>query len=105
MRDRLIKLLRDSGCSDEFETFEDIADYLIENGVIVPPCKVGDKIYYIGDGDVQELNIEFITITENGLEYGVNFGDNTIPIYEFWVGKKLYYYTKEEAEKALRGDE
>ena len=22
-------------------------DYLIANGVIVPPCKVGDKVYYI----------------------------------------------------------
>ncbi len=28
-------------------TFEALADYLLENGVIVPPCKVGDIVYKI----------------------------------------------------------
>ena len=28
-------------------TISKIADHLLENGVIVPPCKVGDTVYYI----------------------------------------------------------
>lgn len=57
-RERLIELLEkairyaDEKYSDE-KGFEDkkfcgfIADYLLANGVIVPPCKVGDTVYSI----------------------------------------------------------
>ena len=46
MRDRLIELIESarywgSGTSAE------IAEYLLANGVIVPPCKVGDTVYRI----------------------------------------------------------
>ena len=46
MRDRLIELL----CGHYMNTMsdaEDVADYLLENGVIVPPCKVGGRVYVI----------------------------------------------------------
>lgn len=53
-RERLIELL----CSAPFgsKTFEQqyykstitkIADYLLANGVIVPPCKIGDTVYKV----------------------------------------------------------
>jgi hypothetical protein len=29
----------------EPKAIEEIADYLFANGVIVPPCKVGDELY------------------------------------------------------------
>lgn len=47
MRDRLIEMIQDSvnGCARNWA--EIIADYLLKNGVIVPPCKVGDKVYYL----------------------------------------------------------
>ena len=32
---------------DEFEENDTIADYLIENGVVLLPCKVGDVVYVI----------------------------------------------------------
>ena len=55
-RDKLIALL--GNCIEEnvgvndpdvsFEVdYENIADYLLANGVIVPPCKVGDIIYVL----------------------------------------------------------
>ena len=53
MRERLIELLRDTFnytkgvCIDFDEAVEINADYLLENGVIVPPCKVGDVVYRI----------------------------------------------------------
>lgn len=43
MRDRLIDLLYDM----QDARIDTIADHLIENGVVVPPCKVGDTVYYI----------------------------------------------------------
>ena len=48
-RDRLIELVFKSEYSDfpchlNNVRIEDLADYLLANGVIVPPCKVGDKV-------------------------------------------------------------
>lgn len=61
MRERLIELLLNKSCwkrecpevqCDECGCIplasgdsEKVADYLLENGVIVPPCKVGDTVY------------------------------------------------------------
>ena len=45
MRDRLIELIQNAvnGCARHWA--EIIADHLLANGVIVPPCKVGTTIY------------------------------------------------------------
>ena len=47
MRDRLIELLQSVPTIDHEGNrgVGNIADYLLENGVIVPPCKVGDMVY------------------------------------------------------------
>jgi hypothetical protein len=45
MRDRLIELLEQG--HKNYLYYDQIADHLIENGVIVPPCKVGDVVYVI----------------------------------------------------------
>ena len=44
MKDKLIELIQQSvnGCARNWA--EVIAEYLLANGVIVPPCKVGDKV-------------------------------------------------------------
>ena len=50
MRDRLIKLIKDSlnkHIGKSCLLAENIVDDLLEHGVIVPPCKVGDKVYVI----------------------------------------------------------
>ena len=54
MKDRLIELLKNTPlCNKNFDlqysdgTIEKFADYLIENGVIVPPCKVGNKVWFV----------------------------------------------------------
>jgi hypothetical protein len=50
-RDRLVELIQANPYIDVLydsqEEWEDAADYLIENGVIVPPCKVGQTVYVI----------------------------------------------------------
>jgi len=56
MRDRLIELLK--GAETKVTEMNSTplaleewlgiyADYLLENGVIVPPCKVGDTVFYL----------------------------------------------------------
>ena len=57
MRDRLIKLILNtpvlkfpSGSRAQgktYQTAQNVADHLLANGVIVPPCKVGDTVYQI----------------------------------------------------------
>ena len=54
MKQRLVELIR-AGINKHESTIENyafpiwefLADYLIENGVIVLPCKVGDKYYKV----------------------------------------------------------
>ena len=92
----------------DHESFEDFfADYLLANGVIVPPCKVGDKVWnlhqqYNGTFTIREGKISMITqkadkswhlrITVNSSVWG--FTPNEI-------GTR-YFLTKEEAEAELR---
>lgn len=60
-RDRLVELLKEADDATEvhdcdYPTYEkamqafytSIADYLLANGVIVPPCAVGDTVWLIG---------------------------------------------------------
>lgn len=44
MRDRLVELLGDYLYSEQ------IADHLIANGVILPPCNVGETLYLVQIG-------------------------------------------------------
>lgn len=46
MRARLVELLANSGCAADADTFAELADHLIENGVILLPYKIGSKLYH-----------------------------------------------------------
>ena len=66
------------------------ADYLLKNGVIVPPCKVGDTVYQIDTaGNIYESKI-IKTIYDT---YGIAFDERAI-------GKSIFL-TREEAENAF----
>lgn len=43
MRDRLIKLLDEA--INKSTNYSDVARYLLEGGVIAPPCRVGQTVY------------------------------------------------------------
>lgn len=115
MRDRLIELINNwyteyfniyQECDDEIVA---IADYLLENGVIVPPCKIGDPVWLVytpkwpanpankGKWFMLEDGVQRIIYGAKGLSIETwNVG--TIPASK--IGVKLFL-TKEEAEKAL----
>jgi hypothetical protein len=106
-RERLIELITDCDYWGPIR----IADHLLSNGVIVPPCKVGDRAYYLTTEDTEkELNVTDIFC---GYVQSLAFDG-----YQVWIAVKyingLYYhhrqqdvgkslfFTKEEAEKALK---
>ena len=109
MRDRLIKLLQLNPHFDVlwFGGWEEIADYLLENGVIVPPCKVGDKVYVIEDWGYSK----FLEETEVGAISIQGTNDFSKELWEDCRGGligafadfgKTVFLTREEAEKALK---
>lgn len=109
MKDRLIDLLHDSDLSLDSVR---LADHLLANGVIVPPCKVGDVVYIVVNPysflplkKAVEGEVVSIHLHEYGLFLRVLFDTKKIKgCYDYnlnWrLGKDLYL-TREEAEKAL----
>ena len=102
MRDRLIELIEyvqtradDTRCLGEV-----IADNLLANGVIVPPCKVGDTVYYLGGFDgtiIHAKKVKRVCVDKDGLVFTV------IGKYmDLDIRQDEAYLTREEAEKKLK---
>ena len=86
-----------------------LADYLLANGVIVLPCKVGDTVYSY-DEDLCALldyRINQITLSDGNptLYSGVCFNEDVllsdIDFVKSDIGKTVFL-TREEAERALK---
>lgn len=103
-RERLIELL--STVPQKFDGsigIGKVADHLLANGVIVPPCKVGDTVWFntfkknatvcvgIQPHKVDRVDVLFVCDTKNLI-------DTKIPNWQ--IGKTVFL-TKEDAEKAL----
>ena len=134
MRDRLVELL-DKAFLESDDNYgmpctEQVADHLIENGVIVPPCKVGDTVYKLcsvnsnikmgqmWDGKIVKTNCDRcgyrncscynIGLRELDKPYFINVvEDITIYNLEFLVKimpyfGTIYFTTKEQAEQKLK---
>ena len=101
MRDRLIELVNDNPdiwMSDR--TSEMIADYLLANGVIVPPCKVGDTVYEFGFDDGGLFFDPLIEVVESKVEGVLILCTNDF--YKIDEFGESVFLTKEEAEQALK---
>ena len=111
MRDKLIELIDNAGIQINGNVtpyrdygIENLADYILTNGVIVPPCKVGDKVYRISMKNsrmtkyIQETTISRIAIDNEGIWLFCACN----PIARCVFGKTVFL-TKEEAEQALKG--
>lgn len=100
-RKKLLEFIHEFGLSG-YE-INDLADYLLANGIIVLPCKVGDYVYI---PDV-EKNVP-IRVRVQGISISVS--GNTIlrfggyPVESAWGDEcgKSWYRTREEAETSLR---
>ena len=120
MKKRLMQLLEE--CSDKLdekflacETCEEqfklwwsdvYAEHLINNGVLVPPCKVGDKIYFLHeaqegvDGWIDEGTVVSIFYDDEGFDFRAVYNSGLT----FWhtIKDKMSFFKKEEAERALK---
>lgn len=113
MRDRLIELLKKADeyasgvCTDYNEAQAVCADCLLAEGVIVPPCKVGDTVYCVWQySDFAKTEPPFIKeakVCSFVIDEGVAkiIPENYAEMADTWHRLMAVAFTKEEAEKAL----
>lgn len=95
-RERLAEMI-ETAVSIMQNTPEKLADYLLDHGIIAPPCKVGDTVYYMykGGGRVYEgVVTSFIYVSDT--KSFVIHCDGCHGKYGQYV-----FLTREEAEAAL----
>lgn len=104
MRNRLIELIQNSvnGCARHWA--EIIADYLLANGVIVPPCKVGDTVYVVTSYLISEYKITEIAFDDLFMRFFCENEEYAIECRRFMFFDerfgKTVFLTREEAEQA-----
>lgn len=88
---------------------EVVADYLLENGVIVPPLKIGQELWDIHYNKPRKWEVVYLGY--NGKEWHINIhwwkdrhNFKTLSITYPFVGK-MWYLTREEAEAKLKEGE
>lgn len=121
MRDRLVALINEA--KDEYPTIPSVncykptfayylADHLLANGVILPPCKVGDTLYYCIDlGDIVHGQVLEIKVLSMEMQEKMRFYAKTVKHYRYNYTRfdstdigKTVFFTREEAEQALKGE-
>lgn len=100
-RDRLIELLDGAEDLPTCQTYAGFADYLLANGVIVPPCKVGDVIYHLYP--IQGIVAKKVKRIQYG-SYGLMIADGNGVFHSDVIGKTVFL-TREEAERKLRKED
>ena len=107
MRDRLVELLNETLDAQYTKsvliTAEHTADHLIKNGVVVPPCKVGDVWT---DEQGRKVAVEGLYVSELTGESVYfryvdedKYGDDLMAVnFIFWQ----HNFTKAEAEQKLK---
>lgn len=99
---------------------EEYAEELVKQGIIVPPCKIGDKVYYINsfyqhNPIIIKCEVDALHITSGKNQIGhkkpsyalirnENMKSLSTRVYFDNFGKTVFL-TKEEAEKALERSE
>lgn len=128
MRERLVELLKSKSCWNNDcpeggcekcdyiavmnDDAEHIADYLIANGVIVPPMNIGQQCFILGYGFgkckecVMECKVSCVTQKKNG-SFAIRISQTKYSATHNFtpddIGKTVFL-NREDAEKALKGD-
>lgn len=111
MRDRLIELIKKIlDCDKAGIIPEWLADDLLAEGVIVPPCKVGTTLYFLYDSPyadkpdftprIYETNEWYFDVDERGVSIKPRWVHGYKCVYHYYLGKTVFL-TREEAERAL----
>lgn len=121
MRERLIKLLNNQCCPSpllcdanckyaHLESCypERVVDYLIENGVVVPPCKVGQKVWKLmfwlkSPAEIIEGKVSMLQQKADGTwKIRITRRSSVEDITLDEIGKTVFL-SREEAEMVLKG--
>ena len=85
----------------------ELADYLLANGVIVPPCKVGDKVWelytqYNGKVRIREGKISMLQQkADKSWKFRITINSSVWDFTPDKIGTR-YFLTKEQAEEKLK---
>lgn len=106
-RERLIDLMIEAKRTEpETGSFTDyLADYLLAHGVVVLPCKVGDKVYLISFNEITSCTVTSIDYNSWGIPTKLFLEKseyNGFGIFSMQCTDKTIFLTREEAEKALK---
>ena len=98
MRDKITEMIQNAvgGCAKHWA--EVIADHLLANGIIVPPCKVGQTVHCIRYDKARKPFVKPLVVLSITM-----YGKGGITVFtskEDTLGKTAFL-TREEAEKAL----
>ena len=117
MRERLVDVLKKAPlCNKAFDlqysdgTIEKVADYILADGWIRPPVKVGQTVYQTQPTRNRVQEYEVTAHKFNGSCYFFSwvlkdkkgFYENVEGFSEFQIGATVFL-TREEAEKVLKG--
>lgn len=109
-RERLIELLSKAPfgyttLGDRYykSAIEKIADHLLENSVIVPPVKVGEIVYKLRGTGFIKYKVDYFDIFKNSFKIHLIANNWSDFVFAEDIGETIFL-TKEEAEKALKGD-
>ena len=110
-RERLIELLNNVGSkvtdvpTDGF--IKHLADHLLANGVIVPPCKVGDVLYTTENCVNRPEKIVVTAIHQYEKYTSIRTLSRSQKVYVYTTEDfgKCVFAAKEEAEQALRKED
>lgn len=112
-KERLVELLLESEPIKERDLddgwgdneISDIAEYLLENGVVVLPCKINlpDELYrYMFDDDRQPIPVKCKVVKITGYGFTLRHTDGREWDYGYNRIGKTVFLTREEAEQAIQ---
>lgn len=103
-RERLAELILDANAQPPGESWpETLADYLLEHGVIVPPCKVRDTVWMVRNLQIERWKVVGIEKTAKDMKIAIKYSKTCcapISINTCHIGE-IIFLSREEAEAAL----
>lgn len=113
-RDKIAKIIREAriNASPMAQLGYPEADALLDYGVLVPPCKVGETLYFLYDRTyanrpdltprIYETNQWYFDVDEKGISILPRSIHGYKGKHHYYLGKTVFL-TREEAEKKLEG--
>lgn len=110
-RERLIRLMQEASQSKSDYASNiwlgQTADYLLEHGVIILPCKVGDIVYvpYEDSQTIEEKRVKSMSYEINEFENSMEFNcKHNYAFLDTDINREVFL-TREEASKVLKEGE